>query len=187
MSFFKIFVSESTALIYSANSVHQWIYFQAVELEDSQHSGSLLKKNLLASHNSPLKSSESCELFTCKICGKSLSSKGHLSLHLRIHRDDGSDNSLSVSSAPSSSGTGQGAPFCRPYRCDLCNKSYSSSKHLWGHVSSNHRGDPAVTCPECHRLFSSVNNLEEHKRSKHGDHLSDAGVDEVIDFPGPVT
>lgn len=58
--------------------------------------------------------------------------------------------------------------YYRPYRCDLCNKSYSTAKHRWGHVSVCHRGNPLVTCPICARVFSTCYNLGEHKRTKHG-------------------
>lgn len=43
------------------------------------------------------------------------------------------------------------------------------AKHLWGHVSTTHKGHPMVTCGLCQRTFSSVSNLEDHKRVKHKD------------------
>ena len=45
------------------------------------------------------------------------------------------------------------------------------AKHLWGHVSTTHKGHPMVTCGLCQRTFSSVSNLEDHKRVKHKDEV----------------
>ena len=104
---------------------------------------------------------EQHEVYVCSLCNKAFSSKGHLSLHARIHAGAAGDviGEKVV--------TDDNTSFKRPYRCDLCNKSYSTAKHRWGHVSTTHRGHPAVTCGHCSRIYSTRINLEEHIKSRH--------------------
>ncbi|KAL1131114.1 hypothetical protein AAG570_012351 [Ranatra chinensis] len=100
------------------------------------------------------------EVFSCYVCDKIFSSKGHLALHSRVHIGEAHSVSQPAVHRPMPTNI-------RLYKCDLCSKSYSMAKHLWGHVSTCHRGDPLVTCNMCLRTFSSITNLEDHKRVKH--------------------
>ncbi|XP_012263363.2 zinc finger protein Xfin-like isoform X2 [Athalia rosae] len=104
--------------------------------------------------------SEQHEVYVCSLCNKAFSSKGHLSLHARIHVGAGDIVGEKVI-------TDDHTSYKRPYQCDLCNKSYSTAKHRWGHVSTTHRGHPAVTCRYCSRIYSTRTNLEEHIKSRH--------------------
>lgn len=76
--------------------------------------------------------SEQHEVYVCSLCNKAFSSKGHLSLHARIHVGAGDVIGERVI-------TDDHTSYKRPYQCDLCNKSYSTAKHRWGHVSTTHR------------------------------------------------
>ncbi|XP_026670873.1 uncharacterized protein LOC108626685 [Ceratina calcarata] len=100
------------------------------------------------------------EVYVCSLCDKAFSSKGHLSLHARIHVGAGDVIGEKVL-------TDDHTSYKRPYQCDLCHKSYSTAKHRWGHVSTTHRGHPAVTCGYCSRIYSTRTNLEEHIKSRH--------------------
>lgn len=75
---------------------------------------------------------EQHEVYVCSLCNKAFSSKGHLSLHARIHVGAGDVIGAKVV-------TDDHTSYKRPYQCDLCNKSYSTAKHRWGHVSTTHR------------------------------------------------
>ncbi|XP_066598006.1 zinc finger protein 729-like [Prorops nasuta] len=114
--------------------------------------------------------SEQHEVYVCSLCNKAFSSKGHLSLHARIHVGAGDVIGEKVI-------TDDHTSYKRPYQCDLCNKSYSTAKHRWGHVSTTHRGHPAVTCGYCSRIYSTRTNLEEHVKSRH------AGLPALPDVP----
>lgn len=76
--------------------------------------------------------SQQHEVYVCSLCSKAFSSKGHLSLHARIHVGEGDVIGEKVI-------TDDHTSFKRPYQCDLCHKSYSTAKHRWGHVSTSHR------------------------------------------------
>ncbi|XP_011333328.2 zinc finger protein hangover isoform X2 [Ooceraea biroi] len=104
--------------------------------------------------------SQQHELYVCSRCNKAFSSKGHLSLHARIHAGEGDVIGERVI-------TDDHTSYQRPYQCDLCHKSYSTAKHRWGHVSSAHKGHPAVTCAYCSRIYSTRYNLNEHIKSRH--------------------
>ncbi|XP_060825842.1 zinc finger protein Xfin-like isoform X2 [Bombus pascuorum] len=99
-------------------------------------------------------------MFLVTYQSKAFSSKGHLSLHARIHVGAGDVIGEKVL-------TDDHTSYKRPYQCDLCHKSYSTAKHRWGHVSTTHRGHPAVTCGYCSRIYSTRTNLEEHIKSRH--------------------
>lgn len=76
--------------------------------------------------------SQQHEVYVCSLCNKAFSSKGHLSLHARIHVGEGDVVGEKVI-------TDDHTSYKRPYQCDLCHKSYSTAKHRWGHVSTSHR------------------------------------------------
>ncbi|XP_076299492.1 uncharacterized protein LOC143218272 [Lasioglossum baleicum] len=122
------------------------------------------------SNNIPEHTSQQHEVYVCSLCNKAFSSKGHLSLHARIHVGAGDVIGEKVL-------TDDHTSYKRPYQCDLCHKSYSTAKHRWGHVSTSHRGHPAVTCGYCSRIYSTRTNLEEHIKSRH------AGLPAPLEVP----
>ncbi|KAK9297961.1 hypothetical protein QLX08_008492 [Tetragonisca angustula] len=119
-----------------------------------------LKHQDISSNLSEHTSQQQHEVYVCSLCSKAFSSKGHLSLHARIHVGAGDVIGEKVI-------TDDHTSYKRPYQCDLCHKSYSTAKHRWGHVSTTHRGHPAVTCGYCSRIYSTRTNLEEHIKSRH--------------------
>ncbi|KAF7988308.1 hypothetical protein HCN44_000881 [Aphidius gifuensis] len=127
----------------------------------------------ISSHDVFKHTSEQHEVYVCSLCDKAFSSKGHLSLHAKIHV--GAENDVVGEKVITDDHTS----YKRPYQCDLCNKSYSTAKHRWGHVSTTHRGHPAVTCRFCSRIYSTRINLEEHIKSRH------TGLSAPPEPPGP--
>lgn len=92
-------------------------------------------KNIAATPQDPAvfqHTSQQHEVYVCSLCNKAFSSKGHLSLHARIHVGEGDVVGEKVI-------TDDHTSYKRPYQCDLCHKSYSTAKHRWGHVSTSHR------------------------------------------------
>uniref|UniRef100_A0A1B6D3P2 Uncharacterized protein n=1 Tax=Clastoptera arizonana TaxID=38151 RepID=A0A1B6D3P2_9HEMI len=123
----------------------------------SNMSALILHSKLHMAGSSTIPSDKKDRQFSCPVCEKTFLSKGNLSNHVKIHSYE--SNSVNRQSRETNS--------IRPFQCELCNKTYVVAKHLWGHVSTSHRGDIRVTCQYCMRTFSTPSNLEEHKRSKH--------------------
>lgn len=51
--------------------------------------------------------------------------------------------------------------------CDLCDKFYGRTSHLWKHVNKMHRGHPSVTCTHCGKISASKSHLRSHVLKLH--------------------
>lgn len=51
--------------------------------------------------------------------------------------------------------------------CDLCDKFYGRTSHLWKHVNRMHRGHPSVTCTHCGKVSASKSHLRSHVLKLH--------------------
>lgn len=84
--------------------------------------------------------------FGCKACWKAFSQGSYNSrnkVHQRIHS------------------------ALKPYKCDLCPKSFSQRSHLKVHRRI-HTGEKPFSCPTCAFTFSRNDHLERHMRTHHG-------------------
>ena len=78
----------------------------------------------------------------CTVCGKSFSSTGNLSRHMRTHSD------------------------VRPFPCPHCPKRFRQNAHLKKHVRT-HTGEKPFECEYCGRKFTQKVTLIGHVRAKH--------------------
>lgn len=53
------------------------------------------------------------------------------------------------------------------YPCDLCNKCYGRTSHLWKHVNRVHKGHADVTCRFCNKTSASRDHLAAHVAKIH--------------------
>ena len=54
--------------------------------------------------------------------------------------------------------------FCKYYRCEYCNKSFSKPSRLEAHVKSHHNNIRDFKCSECNKAFKTRNHLANHFR-----------------------
>ena len=105
-----------------------------------------LQKHMTAKHRTrpPLKAAPSRRC-VCPICGKSISYR--LSVHMRLHSNE------------------------RPYRCEMCGKSFYQRSSLKSHLSM-HSDVKSHSCPECGKSYRLQGMLRIHTQVAHGDHDS---------------
>ena len=54
--------------------------------------------------------------------------------------------------------------FCKYFRCEYCNKSFSKPSRLEAHVKSHHNNIRDFKCSECNKAFKTRNHLANHFR-----------------------
>ena len=106
-------------------------------------------------------------LFNCDVCGKTLSSKHTLQVHMQLH-------------------TGQFGYYCKPcrrgfsgrthferhvrshkglkYQCDQCDKTFVDKGKLKHHMSV-HTGEYKFTCNKCNKCFNARFRYLQHVNS----------------------
>lgn len=134
--------------------------------------------------------------FSCDICGRPYSNKSKMSRHRKIHGLEGDtcDNNIINEMANESSkldynGSAEVELTCEScsdlrfstleslcnhrrtihglFPCDLCNKCYGRTSHLWKHVNRVHKGHADVTCPYCLKTSASKDHLAAHMAKIH--------------------
>lgn len=123
--------------------------------------------------------------FSCDICGRPYSNKSKMSRHRKIHGFEENCDNGPESNENKVDGrvreTELNCELCTDLKfpsleklcnhrrivhglfpCDLCNKCYGRTSHLWKHVNRVHKGHEDVTCPYCFKTSASKDHLAAH-------------------------
>ncbi|CAL8289856.1 unnamed protein product [Gadus morhua 'NCC'] len=163
-----------------------------------ENSNTLALKSHLRSHTSQKK-------YACMDCGKAFRLASQLATHERVHlskhvkeqafrtvEDDCEESDPheeeelfepSVENSPEEDENGppdhaSDDPGDRPFRCDLCDKSYIHYRSLTNHKRTHQTG--MFECPVCFKLFNNMAALYGHQRTHRG-----RGGDEPSASDGP--
>ncbi|CAL8264191.1 unnamed protein product [Arctogadus glacialis] len=164
-----------------------------------ENSNTLALKSHLRSHTSQKK-------YACMDCGKAFRLASQLATHERVHlskhvkeqafrtvEDDCEESDpqeeeeelfeQSVENSPEEDENGppdhaSDDPGDRPFRCDLCDKSYIHYRSLTNHKRTHQMG--MFECPVCFKLFNNMAALYSHQRTHRG-----RGGDEASASDGP--
>lgn len=97
------------------------------------------------------------QIYHCQYCSKTFTWLKSLTVHLRTHTN------------------------VKPYKCELCDRSFVRSDYLKYHIMKSHETTEQVfTCTACSGVFATNRGLLRHIRTEHG-----GNADRKIYFPSP--
>ncbi|XP_070570669.1 uncharacterized protein [Ptychodera flava] len=112
----------------------------------------------------------SLELFTCDICSQTFTSHLNLTVHKQTHESENQYKCSYCSKMFSrrSYWRVHELGHSRPFRCELCNQSFTRQYNLTVHLRV-HTGEKPYRCDECGQSFTRQYTLVLHKRMHSGE------------------
>uniref|UniRef100_A0A182IXH7 Protein krueppel n=1 Tax=Anopheles atroparvus TaxID=41427 RepID=A0A182IXH7_ANOAO len=109
--------------------------------------------------------------YQCEICSKQFSALGNFQAHKKIHTNERDHVCPSCNKAFITSGDLTRHMIShsgiKNYHCDICAKSFSRNRDMVAHkrkIHLNDRSNGSYKCPECHKVFATVDSLNGHMR-----------------------
>ncbi|XP_022109524.1 zinc finger protein 420-like [Acanthaster planci] len=116
--------------------------------------------------------------YFCRVCGRGLSSPGHLAKHERLH-----SKKKPLSCVPTHPKRGRkpvGTKKLKTFRCQYCTKKLRCKSHLEEHERI-HTGEKPFQCDICGVYFRTLSSCKSHIRGVHKQQLpAGCGINDVI-------
>lgn len=136
-----------------------------------------VERSVEKSNDTNSNSSVSENLFTCDICNKTFANKKNLDQHSQIHMevpshtcDQCSKSFTSLNKLEKHKAAGHDQV---EHRCNVCRKNIKNEETLKEHMKTCGSYKPKVSCSVCEEKFSTIYQLETHKKIKHNKENSD--------------
>ncbi|XP_063224821.1 gastrula zinc finger protein XlCGF58.1-like isoform X4 [Bacillus rossius redtenbacheri] len=108
--------------------------------------------------------------FPCDICGKVITSKSGLVVHIRTHTGERPFKcqlcGLAVKAPAQLNAHMQTHSDSKPFACSFCEKQFRRKPHLVCHVRT-HTGEKPFSCDVCGRAFSQKGDMRKHRQKLH--------------------
>ncbi|XP_037772997.1 zinc finger protein 32-like [Penaeus monodon] len=124
-----------------------------------------VKERLKEDTQLKVESTKKC--FACEVCGKELSQKRHVSIHMRVHtREKPYNCETCYKTFPSKGDLEKHGDIHikeKPYNCEICSKTFSYKSSFLKHMIM-HTEEKPYSCELCNKAFSRKHNLVKHTR-----------------------
>ncbi|XP_037773035.1 zinc finger protein 112-like [Penaeus monodon] len=164
----ELHAKDSSNLVHNCNDMSK-VSFRAKDCGKTYSSdGVQVMYEERQKEDAQLKVESKRKCFACEVCGKELSQKSHISIHMRVHTEEKPYNCEICNNTFSRKNNlvrhMRIHASKKPYSCEICNKAFSERSHLVKHTRVHTKEKP-YNCKICNSAYSRKNNLVRHMRT----------------------